>query len=132
YFHDALLVNALGTRNLLEALPAERVGHFVYISTFQVYGRYVGAIDESTPTEPVNDYGTTHLFAEQYVAQFGRAQKLHWSTLRLTNSYGCPKDPDMSKWFLVLNDLARMAVEQGELVLKSNGEVPRDFIWMGD
>ncbi len=129
---DALLVNALGTRNLLEYFKDKNLEHFVYFSTFQVYGKRSGLITEETPAVPTNDYGSTHLFAEYYVQQFHANFQLPYTILRLTNSYGCPKDTDSSKWYLVLNDLSRMAAESGEIVLKSNGLATRDFIWMGD
>ena len=129
---DALLVNALGTRNLLEHFVKQPPAHFVYFSTFQVYGQRSGLITEETSTEPKNDYGTTHLFAEYYVRQFHANHQLPYTIFRLTNSYGCPKDHDSSKWYLVLNDLARMAATEEKIVLKSNGKATRDFIWMGD
>ncbi|MEQ9439115.1 MAG: NAD-dependent epimerase/dehydratase family protein [Cyclobacteriaceae bacterium] len=132
FARDALLVNALGTRNLLEHFVKQPPAHFVYFSTFQVYGQRNGLITESTPTEPKNDYGTTHLFAEYYVKQFHANHQLPYTIFRLTNSYGCPKDHDSSKWYLVLNDLARMAATEEKIVLKSNGKATRDFIWMGD
>ncbi|MEM6844383.1 MAG: NAD(P)-dependent oxidoreductase [Bacteroidota bacterium] len=134
FARDALLVNALGTRNLLEHFAgyAEAEPHFVYFSTFQIYGRGSGLITEDLPPEPKNDYGTTHLFAEYYVKQFHANQQLPYTIFRLTNSYGCPKDYDSSKWYLVLNDLAQMAATEKKIVLKSNGKATRDFIWMGD
>ncbi len=133
YFQNSLSVNTLGTRNILEVFKnSKRLTHFIYLSTFQVYGTYSGYIDESTKTEPKNDYGSTHLFAEYYVKQMGFSNKLPFSILRLTNSYGCPKDINSSKWYLVLNDLSKMAFENQKITLKSNGLAPRDFIWMGD
>lgn len=131
YPHIALQVNALGTRNLLEVIKEMSIKHFVYFSTFQVYGKYDGTITEDTPTLPKHDYGTTHLFAEIYVKQFHKTHQLPFTILRLTNSYGCPKDYNSSKWYLVLNDLSKSAFENKEIVLKSNGKAPRDFIWMG-
>lgn len=131
YFHDALQVNTLGTRNLLEVIKDAPPKHFVYFSTFQVYGQYAGTISESTPTHSKNDYGNTHLFAEHYVQQFHRTHALPHTIVRLTNSYGCPKDLNSSKWYLILNDLSRSAYQNKEIVLKSNGLAPRDFIWMG-
>ena len=132
FAEDALRVNALGTRNLLDHFKDQSgLPQFVYFSTFQVYGQRHGLITEETPTEPKNDYGTTHLFAEYYVKQFHATHQLPYTIFRLTNSYGCPKDTDSSKWYLVLNDLARMAATDGQIVLKSNGQASRDFIWMG-
>lgn len=132
YFKLAIEVNTLGTRNLLEFFKDKPIKNFIYFSTFQVYGKYQETITENTPILPVNDYGATHLFAEYYVKQFGYSHKLPHTIIRLTNSYGCPKDYNSSKWYLVLNDLAKSAFENKEIVLKSNGLAPRDFIWMGD
>lgn len=132
YFKLAIEVNALGTRNLLEYFKDKNLKHFIYFSTFQVYGKYQGLIDENTPTLPINDYGSTHLFGEIYVKQLYATHKIPFTIFRLTNSYGCPKDYNSSKWYLVLNDLSKTAFEKKEIVLKSNGQAPRDFIWMGD
>ena len=133
FAEDALRVNARGTRNLLDHFKDQAgLRQFVYFSTFQVYGQRSGDITEETLPEPKNDYGTTHLFAEYYLKQFHANHGLPYAIFRLTNSYGCPKDTDSSKWYLVLNDLARMAVTEQKIVLKSNGQASRDFIWMGD
>lgn len=128
----ALQVNTLGTRNILEAIKDTPPKHFIYLSTFQVYGKYAGDITEETPLETKNDYGNTHLFSEFYIKQFHQTHQLPYTIIRLTNSYGCPKDEDSSKWYLILNDLSKTAHQKQEIVLKSNGEAPRDFIWMGD
>ncbi len=131
YAQDSLEINALGTRNLLEALKDQNIQNFIYFSTFQVYGKYNGTITEETDTCPKHDYGTTHLFAEYYVKQFHITHNIPYTIVRLTNSYGCPKDYNSSKWYLILNDLSKTAFEKKEIVLKSNGKAPRDFIWMG-
>ncbi|MFN8437247.1 MAG: NAD(P)-dependent oxidoreductase [Cytophagales bacterium] len=130
YYQLAIEVNTLGTRNILESIKNHKVKHFIYMSTFQVYGQYTGTITEQTALEPKNDYGNTHLFSEFYLKQFEK--QVPYSCIRLTNSYGCPLDTDSSKWYLILNDLSRSAVKNKEIVLKSNGLAPRDFIWMGD
>ena len=131
YFHDALIINTLGTRNLLEYFKDKGLKNFIYLSTFQVYGVYSGSITEETPTNPVNDYGNTHLFSEFYLKQFGKTHQLPFSIIRLTNSYGCPTDYNSSKWYLILNDLSKTAFETKEIVMRSNGKPSRDFIWMG-
>ena len=92
YAKLALEVNAWGTRNLLESLKGKSIKHFVYFSTFQVYGKYSGFISEETLLETRNDYGLSHLFAEGYVKEYHYNNRLPYSILRLTNSYGCPKD----------------------------------------
>ena len=130
YRELAYQVNTFGTRNLLDALNMDQVEHFIYLSTFQVYGKYDGLINESSETTPLNDYGLSHLFAEYILTLHLRDPK--YSIIRLTNSYGCPKDVNTSKWHLITNDLAKMAFDKKKIKLNSNGDALRDFIWMGD
>ncbi|MDN5067886.1 NAD-dependent epimerase/dehydratase family protein [Aliarcobacter butzleri] len=132
YSKKALEINSLGTRNLLEVLNLKNLKNFIYFSTFHVYGLNSGFIDEMTVANPKNDYASTHLFAEYYIKQFGYTHNLKYTILRLTNSYGCPMYKDTDKWYLVLNDLVKMAFEKNKIVLNSNGKVKRDFIYMGD
>ncbi len=132
YSKNALLVNALGTDNLCHALATNGVGKFIYLSTFHVYGATSGRITENSNISPINDYGLTHFFAEKYIVKHHRHSKLNYCIFRLTNSYGCPKDRDTDKWYLLLNDLSRAAALQGEIELNSDGSALRDFIWMGD
>ncbi|MGA2796334.1 MAG: NAD(P)-dependent oxidoreductase [Thermoguttaceae bacterium] len=132
YPETALRVNAGGTRNLLDAMQGRGLKRLVYLSTIHVYGASNGRIDENAPPAPTNDYALTHWFAEQYVRMFQRRHDLPYVILRMTNVYGAPCHIDSSKWYLVLNDFARMAHDRKEIVIKSNGRARRDFIWVGD
>ena len=127
----ALDINTKGTRNILEAINKTQLKNFIYFSTFHVYGVSEGEITENSPLLARHDYATTHLFAEYYVKQFNLTHQLPYTIIRLTNSYGCPIDTETSKWYLILNDLAKMAYVKGEIILKSNGTASRDFVWMG-
>lgn len=132
YPQKALQINTLGTRNLLEVLSKKSIKHFIYFSTFHVYGVNEGIINEESPLMPKNDYASTHLFAEYYCSQFKSTHDLNYTILRLTNSYGCPMDNNSNKWYLALNDLTQSAYKHKEILLQSNGEVQRDFIYMED
>jgi UDP-glucose 4-epimerase len=132
YPQDALLINSLGTRNLIEVLNNTNIKNFIYLSTFHVYGKNSGVINESTELNPKNDYASTHLFAEYYIKQFFITDGFPFVIFRLTNSYGAPKHIDSTKWYLVLNDLVKSAYNKKKIILKGNGKAVRDFIWMGD
>jgi len=132
YPEKAININSFGTRNLLEILKSRKIKRFVYFSTFHVYGKSYGNISETMELFPKNDYASTHLFAEYYVKQFKDNYNIPYTIFRLTNSYGSPKDINSSKWYLVLNDLSKMAFEKKTIILKSNGKAIRDFIFMGD
>ncbi len=128
YFRKALIVNSLGTRNLIEVFKDKSLKNFIYLSTFHIYGATDGIIDETTPPQPKNDYALTHLFAEYYL----NLSNFPYIIFRLTNSYGSPKSFSTTKWYLVLNDLVKSAYLYRKIVLQTNGEAKRDFIWMGD
>jgi UDP-glucose 4-epimerase len=139
YPRRALLVNALGTRNLLAAVlrrTTETAGGqaplVVYCSTIHVYGRTGGRITEESPVMPVNDYAATHLFAEEYCRMFTRAHGLPCVILRLSNGYGAPKSPGGVDRRLLLNDLCAGALRDGVLRLRSDPSTQRDFVWLGD
>jgi len=132
YARDALEVNALGTRNLAQVLAETELKHFVYFSTFHVYGMREGIVREDNVPMPRNDYASTHLFGEVYVKQIHATLGLPYTILRITNGYGAPYGRESSKWYLVLNDLTRMAYEKETIRLNSNGKAARDFIWIQD
>ncbi len=138
YGRAALAANALGTRNLLEALadaadaaktPPPAV---IYGSTFHVYGRAEGEVSEETPPAPRNEYALTHLMGEEYCRFFARTAGLGALSLRLTNGYGAPLTRPFGKWHLLLPDLCRMALREKRIRLRSNPGIRRDFVWLGD
>ncbi len=124
-------IDAKGTENVFNALIANPPKHVIHLSSFQVYGKYEGYISEESDMVPKNDYGKSHAIGEQMVTSICTANNIPFTIIRLTNSYGCPKDVNCSKWNLVVNDLTKVAYNQGEIKLLSNGLAPRDFIWMG-
>ena len=138
YPANALKVNAFGTRVLLESLRlfSERNAVppplLLYMSTFHVYGRSEGRINEELPAAPRGDYAITHFFAEEYCRMFMRAHACPSIVVRLTNGYGRPRLPGSDKWHLLINDLCKSAVTHGRIELRSNPDIPRDFIWLGD
>ncbi len=138
YGRAALAANALGTRNLIEGLldaansAKTAPPPLIYASTFHVYGRSEGVVDEETPPAPKSEYALTHLLAEEYCRFFARTAGLRSLALRLTNAYGAPLTRPFGKWYLLLPDLCRMAVQKKELRLRSNPAIRRDFVWLGD
>lgn len=132
YPKNALEINTLGTRNLLEILSKKNLKRFIYFSTFHVYGANSGVVNEKSELKPQNDYASTHLFAEYYIKQFADTKGLNYIIFRLSNCYGAPTFINSDKWYLILNDLVKSSIEQGKIIIKSNGNPKRDFIWMGD
>lgn len=128
---EALLVNAYGTRNLYLDAAACNVKRFLYLSTFHVYGAVEQTITEESRTDPISDYGLTHLFAEQYLKQLHSKCKMQTMILRLTNGIGLP-GKNVDKWYLAVNDFCRTIVREKKIILKSNGLPRRDFVAISD
>ena len=130
--HDpeaALLINGLGTLNLLNAAKKMGVTKFVYFSTAHVYGSPLqGIIDENSTPRPMHDYAITHRLAEDYVLQANSNKDITGSILRLTNSVGSPLNSKANCWMLVVNDLCKQTVLNQSMELHSDELVQRDFI----
>ncbi|HEX7608999.1 MAG TPA: SDR family oxidoreductase [Candidatus Cryosericum sp.] len=122
--------NILGTKAALDFCAANRIPQFCYVSTFHVFGRPSGVIDEDSVPAPVDDYGLSHLAAEECVCAYGRNHPwLHAFVVRPSNIYGLPISLDgFHRWSLVQYGLCREAVTQGSITLRTSGCQLRNFI----
>jgi UDP-glucose 4-epimerase len=81
--------NTCATRTLLECCLEEGVPHFVFSSTAAVYGTPAeGVAAESTPTAPINPYGTSKLMSEWILRDLAAASALRYVALRYFNVAG--------------------------------------------
>jgi len=82
--------NTCGTRNLLQACLEQGVRNFVFSSTAAVYGMPTeGYADETSPTLPINAYGTSKLMSEWMLRDVAAASTLRYVALRYFNVAGC-------------------------------------------
>ncbi|HTW36942.1 MAG TPA: UDP-glucose 4-epimerase GalE [Steroidobacteraceae bacterium] len=81
--------NTCATRALLECCIASGVRHFVFSSTAAVYGTpATGYAEETTPTAPINPYGTSKLMSEWMLRDAAAAGSLRYVALRYFNVAG--------------------------------------------
>jgi UDP-glucose 4-epimerase len=116
------------TRHCIDVCRTNSISRFIHFSTFQVYGRDHGFIDESTPVSCRNDYARAHTLAEDQVRLAHREGILDYAILRPTNGYGFSAHVDVHRWALVPSCFCRTAVEQQEIVLRTSGHQQKDFI----
>ena len=129
---QSVLVNGIGTFNMLEEARAAKAARFIYFSTFHVYGKVsVQEISEETTPNPALHYGISHLLGEMFVRQT-RMRGVDAVSVRPTNGYGAPAHLWADCWMLALNDFCRSAVNQGRIVLATTGEQRRDFVSIRD
>lgn len=129
----AVRINSLNTLKLLLAAEQAGVKRFVYFSTAHVYQNpLIGQFDERSLTRPVQPHAYSHKAAEDYVLALAQERRIEGVVLRVSNGFGAPRDEKIDRWSLLTNDLCRMAVEKGELVLRGSGLAPRNFIPLSD
>ena len=81
--------NTCATRSLIECCIEANVRHFVFSSTAAVYGTPAdGYADESSPTAPINAYGTSKLMSEWMLRDTAAANPLRYVSLRYFNVAG--------------------------------------------
>ncbi|WP_185146667.1 NAD-dependent epimerase/dehydratase family protein [Chryseobacterium sp.] len=122
-------VNITPVWSILDIFSKQGLSKFIYFSTAQTYG----VLKDETVTEErrlntQNAYGLTHQIGEVICDYYNRTSAVDCSVVRLSNSYGAPIFEENNCWWLVVNDLCRMAYTQNEIVLQSDGSPLRDFI----
>lgn len=125
----AYTANITATRALIAAASAAGIRHFVYVSTFHVFGAPAGNLAEDAMPTPANDYGLTHLMAEQIFIMCARQTGCAVNVLRPANLYGAPSDwATFNRWTLAPFDFARQAVRDGTIRLQSDGAPVRNYV----
>ncbi|MEM7432276.1 MAG: UDP-glucose 4-epimerase GalE [Pseudomonadota bacterium] len=82
--------NTASTRVLLERAQHHGVNHVVFSSTAAVYGiPPEGTASESTPTRPINPYGSSKLMSEWMLRDLAKAGGPSYVALRYFNVAGC-------------------------------------------
>ncbi len=81
--------NTCSTRNLLECCVETGVRHFVFSSTAAVYGIPEDTeASETSPTAPINAYGTSKLMSEWMLRDVAASSPLRYVALRYFNVAG--------------------------------------------
>jgi UDP-glucose 4-epimerase len=82
--------NACGTRTLLQVCQENDIKHFIFSSSASVYGvPRDGYADETSPTQPINAYGSSKLISEWMLRDLAAVCPLRYVALRYFNVAGC-------------------------------------------
>jgi UDP-glucose 4-epimerase len=124
-------VNAEGTRLVAKAAREAGVRRVLTASSAAVYGEPAELpLTESSPTEPINPYGSSKLEAESLLAEELDGSGVDYASLRFANVYG-PRQDAKGEGGVVAIFLGR--VRNGEPpVVHGTGKQTRDFIYVGD
>ena len=128
----ALRVNGYGTRAVLDEAVRAGVRRVVYLSTYHVYGRETGRIDESLPARPTHDYGISKAAGEGECFRAARLGELEVLVARFSNGFGVPLAPSAECWSLAFPSFCESVAQTGAIVLQSAGMQQRDFLTIPD
>lgn len=81
--------NTVASRSLIESAVASGVKHFIFSSTAALYGMAeTPKVSETSPTIPINPYGTSKLMTEMMLRDVAHAHPINYCALRYFNVAG--------------------------------------------
>ena len=106
------LNNTANTRSLIQSCVAEGIKQFVFSSTAAVYGEVPGGVaSETTPTNPINPYGTSKLMSEWMLRDVAASGDLRYVALRYFNVAGSDPSGRIGQCTKAATLLTKVAVE---------------------
>ncbi len=101
--------NLLGSLQLVEAARAAEVPRFVFISTCAVHEKILDdrPLDEAHPLWATSHYGAHKAAIEKFIHSYGLGQGYAICALRPTGIYGVARPIEVSKWFPLVQAVAR-------------------------
>jgi UDP-glucose 4-epimerase len=128
HFDVCLMVNEMGTMNLLKSATAEEVERVVLASTTWVYGRNKGVVNEDTSIPfPEHIYTKTKIGQEQLLYSWHQHHYLPYTILR----YDIPYGPRMRS-NMAISIFARKALREEPLTIFGDGKQGRCWIYAED
>jgi UDP-glucose 4-epimerase len=136
--------NTCKTRNLLQCCREAGIEHFIFSSTAAVYGISEEAyLTESSPTQPINPYGSSKLMSEGMLRDLSAASSLQHVILRYFNVAGSDPEGKIGQATrnatLLIKVAAEVAVGKREKLLLFGTDYPtpdgtgvRDYIHVSD
>jgi UDP-glucose 4-epimerase len=125
-------VNGGGTVTLMEAMRDVGVRRVVFISSGAIYGNQANQpVAESATPEPRSPYAVSKLAAEYYVRTIGQLWGIETVVLRVFNAYG-PGQHLPPVHAPVIPAFLRQARLNGTLVVHSDGQQSRDYVYLDD
>ena len=118
-------MNVLATKSLARKALEEKVKHFIYLSTGQVFGIPASfPITEATPKKPINLYGMTKLMGEKIVVSLGFFG-LNYTIIRPFSIYG-------RRHYNIISIIVDKLSNNETLTIFGNGTQTRAFLHISD
>lgn len=125
---EFVTTNVVGTQVLLDAARRHDVGHFVHVSTDEVYGsRAAGSFTETDPYDPSSPYSASKAGSDLLVLAHHRTYGVPVTVTRCTNNYG-PRQ----HFEKLLPKTIRLAKKRERIPVYGNGCNVRDWLYVKD
>ena len=104
--------NTVASRALIESAVVSGVKHFIFSSTAATYGKpAVVPVSETSPTIPINPYGTSKLMTEMMLRDVAHAHDFNYCALRYFNVAGADPQGRTGQSTAGATHLIKIAVE---------------------
>jgi UDP-glucose 4-epimerase len=123
-----MLVNVMGTLNLLEAARLKGTKKFIYASSGAAIGEAEPPLHEELLPHPISPYGVSKLSGEYYCLIYANTFNLKTASLRFGNVYGERSHRKKS----VIAKFIKQALNGETLEIYGEGDQTRDYIYIED
>lgn len=125
---SCLLVNALGTLNILGFMVERKIPRLIHSSSITVYGKPRRLlVKETSPTNPIIVYGVSKLTAESYCNMYSALHGLSITILRYGSVYG----PGLNQR-TALPLFIEEALKNKDIYLYGDGMRSQDYVYVDD
>jgi len=128
--HEDAEVNVLGTIRVLEAARRQNAQVIFSSTGGAIYGECERAAKETDALNPMSQYGTSKLAAEEYLRTYNGLYGTTHVALRYGNVYGPRQDPRGEAGVVAIFLGALAAGEQARIF--GDGQQTRDYVYVGD
>lgn len=120
--------NVLGTQVLLDAARRHDVGHFLHVSTDEVYGsRATGSFSEGDALHTASPYSASKAGSDHLVQAHATTYGLRTHITRCTNNYGPRQHPEK-----LLPKAIQLARAGKPVPIYGSGQQVRDWLYVRD
>jgi len=125
---EGLMINSVGTFNVIEAARKQDISKFVFASSNAAVGEQIPPINERMIPKPLSPYGVGKLYGEALCSAYYHCYGLNTVSLRFANVYGFYSDHKTS----VIAKFLKRIREGKNLEIYGDGKQTRDFIHAQD